>query len=90
MPLSDDLITVRYAVDDDGWVVNGISSNAPPVVARGAPGAEPDWLSRILAAARVGGYCMDIPKPPPAMILWFVLTKDYQLHSFREDLHGDN
>lgn len=89
-PSDSDILTVRYAADDKGWMVNGISANAPPVVACGAPGTEPDWLVRILAAARVGGYCMDIPKPPPAVILWFAITPDYQLHSFDKESYGDD
>ena len=44
---------------------------------------QPDWLTKIINMALVGGYTHPIPNPPPNMIVWFRTEPDSNdLHEF--------
>jgi hypothetical protein len=74
--------TMRYSATRTSWVVNGINENTPATVARGLHGEEPEWLRNILTVARIGGHCMDIPRPPPDLIVWFRVNDEFELLGF--------
>jgi hypothetical protein len=42
----------------------------------------PDWLSRIVVAAKVGGHELWVSTPPPSMRLWFDMTPQRELIGF--------
>ena len=46
--------------------------------------ARPEWLTRIIDTARVGGMVPNVPLPPPDSILWFYTDDDHNLTSFRD------
>jgi hypothetical protein len=72
---------LRYSADwSGGWHVTSMSSRS--FSARGDAGTEPEWLKAILAVARVGGHCMDIPRPPPDLIVWFRVNDEMELVDF--------
>ena len=73
-------MTLRYCADDAVWHVASVYNQ--PLSMHGAAGTEPQWLQDILTVARVGGHCMDIPRPPPDLIVWFRVNPDFTLVDF--------
>lgn len=71
--------TLRYELRHDLWLVQSMSAG---LVASGLPGTEPQWLLDILVVARIAGFGMDIPQPPPEFILWFRASDTYELLEF--------
>jgi hypothetical protein len=71
---------LRYSRDFGGWHVTSMSSRS--FSARGGTGTEPEWLKAVLAVAHVGGHCMNIPRPPPDLIVWFRVNDDFELVDF--------
>lgn len=73
--------TVRYT-EDGGCHKLLIYTEEAAHESAGTPEARPDWLTRIVDLAVVGGHLHPIPNPPPTRILWFDVDKDYNLIEF--------
>ena len=43
---------------------------------------QPEWLTNIVAVAKVSGYLKEPISPPPSAILWFNTDKDHNLLDF--------
>jgi hypothetical protein len=50
----------------------------------GANDSEPEWLKNVLALARVGGHYLQMPSPPPSVVVWFETTNDGVFVKFYE------
>ena len=77
-------ITLRYEAAFGHWRLQCVSADSKHHMATlaGAVGGEPDWLKHILTVAKVGGYEMEIPHPPPETIVWFLINPNKELIGF--------
>lgn len=51
---------------------------------RGGISERPDWVTRILDTAAVGGHLKRVNQPPPDAIVWFTTDLDNNLLTFLE------
>lgn len=47
-------------------------------------GTQPEWLTTITNAAKLGGYEQYVPNPPPSVVVWFEVDDKRQLVQFIE------
>lgn len=84
--MSDASALCRYAETGDSFqfatypisVDHDVPDTLPERLA-GAVSDAPAWLSEIIAMAKVGGWVMKVPQPPPDLVLWFEVDANLNL-----------
>lgn len=71
--INDDYIEHRYEQRGSEYTLR--SWRDREVTITHSMAARPDWLTKIIDIAVVGGHVQPIPNPPPDLIVWFRTSK---------------
>lgn len=77
----DNIYEYRYELRNDNYRLKRWN-NGTETSSQGTTAAQPEWLTAIVAVAKVSGYLKEPISPPPSAILWFHTDQDHNLIDF--------
>lgn len=81
--MNDDLYEYRFEQRADEYMMRCWHNGTERMYREGVHNM-PEWLSAILATAKVAGAIRPIKEPPPEIILWFRTDEHHNLVEFIE------